>query len=50
MKDAMLVCLKNIVACDPTILELADLPPGWRAIRRSLNDPWHREPNPSDDQ
>jgi hypothetical protein len=26
MKDAMLVCLKNVVASDPTILELADLP------------------------
>src|SRR5262249_42258665 len=33
MPDAKLVCLEEIVRLDPTVLEVADLPPGWQAIR-----------------
>jgi hypothetical protein len=47
MKDAMLVSLNNVVARDPTVLELADLPLGWQAMRQTSTDPWQREPNPA---
>ena len=50
MEDAMLVCLKNIVRLDPSIRELADLPLGWRALRRTSEEQWYREPNLRDDK
>lgn len=40
--DAMLVALKEIVELDDTLLQLADLPPGWMASRTSKDDPWKR--------
>lgn len=40
--DAMLVALKEIVELDDTLLQLADLPPGWMASRMSKDDPWKR--------
>lgn len=32
--------LKDIVERDPSLLHLADLPPGWIATRESLRSPW----------
>src|SRR3954453_909472 len=45
IEDAMVVCLETIIKLDPSVRELADLPFGWRAIRRSRAEPWRREPN-----
>ena len=42
VEDASVVSLKEIVALDPTVAEVADLPPGWQGRRRSRNDPWVR--------
>jgi RNAse (barnase) inhibitor barstar len=42
MEDSMVVALKDVVALDDTLLELADLPPGWMASRASKSDPWRR--------
>lgn len=42
MKDAMLVCLEAVVRMDLSTLEVADLPPGWQAERKSVNHPWIR--------
>jgi hypothetical protein len=42
--DACVVGLGEIVARDPSLLELADLPPGWHAWRRSTSSPWRRAP------
>jgi hypothetical protein len=42
--DARLILLKNIVQMDPTVAELADLPPGWIAWRQSKDSPWNRKP------
>ena len=39
---AMVVGVETMSGVDPTILELADLPLGWRAWRASPNDPWQR--------
>ncbi len=43
--DAMVVALREIYYYDPTVVEVADLPPGWRAIRAGLGQPWKREAN-----
>ncbi len=48
MDDAMLVGLKEIVAHDDTILEIADLPPGWIANREFVGAPWIRKSQYSD--
>ena len=41
-EDARLVCLEEIIRVDATVLEVADLPPGWRAIRNSVDGAWTR--------
>ena len=38
------VCMSHPVNSDPSVLELADLPPGWCAWRDSLDAPWSRGP------
>jgi hypothetical protein len=43
-EDAAIVGLSEILEMDPSLQELFDLPPGWRAWRRSIQDPWAREP------
>lgn len=45
MADAILVALSDVVAHDPSLCELADLPPGWQAVRRDADSPWQREPS-----
>lgn len=42
MAESMLVALREIIDLDDTLLELADLPPGWMASRASKTDPWRR--------
>lgn len=42
MKDARLVCLEEIVRIDASVLEVADLPPGWRAERTLVGTAWQR--------
>ena len=46
MADAKLVCLEEIVRLDPTVLEVADLPPGWQAIRDAVGGAWTRRELP----
>ncbi len=43
--DAMIVALSEIYYHDSTVVEVADLPPGWRAIRAGSGQPWKREEN-----
>lgn len=40
MSDAKLVSLKSMTEHDPSLLELADLPEGWQAMRSSSSAPW----------
>jgi hypothetical protein len=42
--DAMLVSLGSMVERDHSLIEVADLPLGWRAWRSVPASPWHREP------
>jgi hypothetical protein len=47
MAEAKLVCLEQIVELDPTVLEVADLQPGWQAIRTAVGGTWTRREQPS---
>jgi hypothetical protein len=40
--EGQLVSLEQIVSIDPSVEQLADLPPGWSAQRKSLGEKWHR--------
>jgi len=40
--DAVLVTLRSIVATDPTVAELRDLPFGWTASRSEVGGEWTR--------
>jgi hypothetical protein len=42
-EQAALVCLSHVLEIDPTVLELADLPPGWIATRAKKGESWVRE-------
>jgi hypothetical protein len=46
--EALLVCLSHAVDLDPSVSQLADLPPGWLAWRESVEGPWHRQQNDTD--
>jgi hypothetical protein len=48
VEQSALVSLQNIVQLDPSILELADMPPGWHAWRRSTSDAWVRAQKQAD--
>jgi hypothetical protein len=49
MKDAMVVSLEEVVKLDLSTLEVADLPPGWQAVRESPDQPWIRSKSPPDE-
>jgi hypothetical protein len=42
--EAKIVALDEIIFRDPSVVELADLPLGWSAIRDSITSPWKRQP------
>jgi hypothetical protein len=46
MADAKLIALAEIVKIDSTILEVADLLPGWVAIRTTVGGDWTRREHP----
>lgn len=41
VQEAMLVSLQSIVKLDATVLEVTDLPPGWKAERSRVGEAWH---------
>jgi hypothetical protein len=40
---------EHVIDRDPTVVELADLPPGWRAWRTTESAEWIREPEPTEE-
>ena len=38
--DAQIVCMEEVVRLDPTLSEIADLPPGWSASRPAVGGKW----------
>jgi hypothetical protein len=49
IETSAVVSLRHIVEKDPSVRDLADLPPGWHAWRGSIAEPWIREPKPLDE-
>lgn len=45
-EHAMVVSLTEIVRVDASVLEVADLPPGWRAERKHRGGAWTRRKSP----
>jgi hypothetical protein len=43
--DVMVVAMKTITRLDPTVMEVADLPLGWLAVRERRGTPWQRRKN-----
>jgi hypothetical protein len=43
-ESAMVVGAEQVLSVDPSLIELADLPLGWRAWRQSAGDEWLRGP------
>jgi len=43
--EAAVVSMEEIVKLDPSLLEIADLPPGFIARRATPTSPWKRSPN-----
>lgn len=43
LAEARIIALEEIVKQDPTVAELADLPLGWRALRKRPGSEWRRE-------
>lgn len=51
MAEAQLVAMKTVFGIDPTIVEIADLEPGWSAFRESVGGQWIRyKDNPEDEE
>ncbi len=48
--EAAVVALREIVALDPSVTALADLPPGWCAWRDRKGAPWQRSERSDDEQ
>jgi len=45
--DCKIVGFEEILSKDASLYELADMPPGWHAWRKSVNEPWVKAENPS---
>jgi hypothetical protein len=43
MENAKIICLHEAVELDPSVLQLADMPVRWHALRESPHRPWKRE-------
>ena len=41
-KDGRVVLMKEALNIDPTLAEVADLLPGWGAVRNHVGDKWKR--------
>jgi len=43
LENAKIIALHEAVELDSSVLQLADMPPGWHALRHSPEEPWKRE-------
>jgi len=46
--EGRLIAMHEVLRIDASLREIADLPVGWTAWRRSRSDPWLREPHPGE--
>jgi hypothetical protein len=47
--DGRIISMREALKIDPTLAEVADLPPGWCAFRDYVGGAWIREPNDEED-
>jgi hypothetical protein len=47
---AMIVGLGEVVDLDPTVMEVADLEPGWQASRSNVGGAWQRRELPREEE
>jgi hypothetical protein len=40
MKDALVACLQEVVKIDPSVFQVANLLPGWQALRKNVTTSW----------
>ncbi len=45
-EEGCVLGLSCVVEMDPSLIQLADMPPGWHAWRESVEHSWNREPSP----
>jgi hypothetical protein len=50
MAEAQVVAMKTVFSFDPTIVEVADLEPGWSAVREHVGGPWVRSQDEPEDE
>ncbi len=43
LENAKIISLQEAVELDSSVLQLSDLPTGWRAVRQSRDDRWMRQ-------
>ena len=48
--EARLIAMRKVLVIDPTLRDVADLPPGWMARRDHAEGAWTRGPNPRSDE
>ena len=46
-EDGRVICMASALALDPTLADIADLPPGWGACRAEVGAEWSRYRNES---
>ncbi|MCP3849327.1 MAG: hypothetical protein GY694_03670 [Gammaproteobacteria bacterium] len=42
-EDLKVISMEQAIEIDPSLVEIADLPPGWSAVRTSVGSTWLRE-------
>lgn len=45
MATALTVAMSEVVERHPDLIEIANLPPGWSAIRAAVGEPWTKQQN-----
>ena len=45
-KEGKVIGMGEALRTDPSLREIADLPPGWTATRERIGGPWIRQPDP----
>ena len=40
---AVVVAMSEVLALHPELIAVADLPPGWTAIRMAISEPWSKQ-------
>lgn len=46
--EARVVAMDRFLHLDPSLRQIADLPPGWIATRSAPGQPWVRSPRPAE--